>query len=118
MNNHGEAPISDVRATIFAGEAHVAGDGALSVVTQHADQEIRLPDQNEMPESLTIDDLSVEVTFTDAAGLVWRRRDRELPARVTQPATDGRESAWWLLLVAAGCGTVAVVLSLVALFIR
>ncbi|WP_433796111.1 hypothetical protein [Actinoplanes sp. CA-252034] len=114
VNNHGTAPIFDVRARIRAGERHVDSDLALSVVTQHAEQEIVLPEQGGMPGHLNLDGLSIEVTFTDAAGLVWQRRDRRIPERIVQ-VHDGRESAWWLLLVAAGCGAVAIVLSLVAL---
>lgn len=117
--NHSAGPVFQLIAKIVqpASGYAVQDPDELEVLTDRHDQELRISPPLPVAAATTYRDLSVEITFTDAAGLVWRRTDRAAPERVLHGATSRRSVEYLLAVAALAFGAVGTVLALTALFV-
>lgn len=116
--NHSGRPVFQVKAEIVhRASGHVVQDpDELEVLIDRHDQEFRVMPTVLLAAATTYRDLSVEVTFTDGAGLVWRRNDRAAPARVLQAASPRWSPTRLLAVAGLVFGAAGTVLALAALF--
>lgn len=92
--NYSAAPILDLRARLFRGTdlAAVEDDGCDLVEERYVGGFVLREVIDSAEEDPPPTGFSVEIEFTDAAGLVWRRREREKPVRVI----PRRRLTWWV----------------------
>ncbi|MEV4508139.1 hypothetical protein AB0K00_04185 [Dactylosporangium sp. NPDC049525] len=116
--NYSAAPIFDVSVKVVAPVAAEpsTGDTVIDVIRGGDEPEeiLTLDPPPQFSQDTPIHDLKLEVTFTDSAGLNWRRVDRKIPTRVI------RRRAWWadparLAATAVALGVAGVVIGLFAL---
>ncbi|MFC0100567.1 hypothetical protein ACFFKH_23985 [Micromonospora marina] len=116
--NHSASPVFQVTANIFhSTSGHAVQDpNELEVLTNRHDRELRIEPPVRVPAATTYRDLSIEVAFTDAAGLLWRRTDRAAPQRVLQGAAPRVNGARLLACGVLALSATGTALALAALF--
>jgi hypothetical protein len=116
--NHSASPVFQMTAKIVqraSGQA-MRDPNALEVLTDRHVQELKMDPPVQVAAGTTYRDLSIEVTFTDAAGLVWRRTDRAAPERVLQVPVRRTGVAQLLAVAALALGAIGTALAVGALF--
>lgn len=114
--NHGADPIFQVEASIVtsSGAAGHSADELDGLVGSRA-VEMLIDPPIPAVTSTTVRDVSLTVTFTDTAGLRWRRTGRDQPERLLASAPAGTGSEAPLALAALTLGLAGIVLGLIAL---
>jgi hypothetical protein len=117
VTNFSGAPVFDVSGeVIYPGNGLTyEGNWPIEVLDKSEVRETKVDPPVEWPSDFDPKDSSLEIRFTDANGLLWRRVDR-LPA--TRVHTKPSRSVAWAVWLAIGLGALGTVLGVVAIVVH
>jgi hypothetical protein len=117
VSNYSGAPVFDVsgRVTYASNGLTYGSGGPIEVLDKPEVRESKVDPPVDWPDDSDLGDASLEIRFTDAKGLVWRRVDRRPPTRVL---SGGTRSAGWTIWLGIALGAVGTVLGVIAVLIH